>query len=732
MLYSNETECKHRATPSFPNRVCFAGRVLLATSFLFGLPAVSAADTPGSGAIPDEEVVVEGARTEDRELASPAAESAVNGRKLLLQREGTLGATLEEERGVHNASFGPGVGVPVIRGLTGQRIRVVQDGLGTHDGASTSPDHALTIDTSLAEEIRVLRGPGTVRYGSGATGGAVEVDEARIARTPSEVPPSGSIETRAGVGPDRHLQAFRLRSGAGPLSAQIGGSLRESGPVPIPGEALNEEAVREQFGESVEFENARGELPNSDAESRSGFGSVSLAGALGYVGASYGYYDNEYGIPPGGLPPHSDTPGLPPQPQRIRIDMMQRRHAVEAALTPGGSFIERVSFEGGLVNYRHDETERQFVSTTFVNDAIEARSELVHRLDDRIPGKLGVHWIERDFSATGFETYVPASNIQTFGVYGSQELRLGPVALEAALRDERVLTRPEEDTRTIGGFLTVELPDKLDYAAKTYAAAAELTLTPWLSLRVDWSRAARAPDVQELLSLGPHLSTRSFDVGNIELQVERARTLDFGLLADVGPARLRLNAFERRIDDFIYQENLGFLYDVEERVFKLECVRIDRCVPAFGYLQQDAAFAGFESELTVLHELGPLLLEFSLFADYVRGYFTAEGAGDVPRLPPRTAGAALTVEGDRWQVGARYTNAAAQLRPGRRESMTEGYDQLGADFTYRARPIEAVEAEFFIRARNLLDAEIRNSASFLRDFMPEGGRSLEAGLRLSF
>jgi iron complex outermembrane receptor protein len=172
--------------------------------------------------------------------------------------------------------------------------------------------------------------------------------------------------------------------------------------------------------------------------------------------------------------------------------MMQRRHAVEAALTPASGYVERLGFEAGLVNYRHDETERQFVSTTFINDAVEVRSELAHRLHGQVPGKLGVHWIERDFSALGSETFVPASNIQTFGAYGSQELEVGPLVLEAAFRDERVLTRPEDDTRTIGGFLTVDLPDKLDYEARTYAAAAELNLTSWLSLRVDWSRAGRA------------------------------------------------------------------------------------------------------------------------------------------------------------------------------------------------------------------------------------------------
>jgi iron complex outermembrane recepter protein len=705
---------------------------ILALSLLAGTALNAAGATVKGEPGVDEEVVVSAERGPDSAASKAAPESELGGQKLLLRREGTLGATVEGEPGVHNASFGPGVGVPVIRGLTGQRIRIVQDGLATHDGASTSPDHAITVDTAMAENIRILRGPGTVRHGSNAMGGVVEVDEGRIPREPVGVPLTGFIESRMGVEPDRHQQAFKLRSGLGPVSAQIGGALRESGLVPIPGSALNEEAVLDQFGDDVEFENPRGELPNSDTEARSGHGGFSLAGPLGYLGASFGYLDNEYGIPPGGLPPHSDTPGLPPQPQRIRIDMLQRRHAVEAALTPTAGFVERVSIEGGLVNYRHDETERQFVSTTFINDVREARGELAHRVREAVPGSVGVHWIERDFSAEGFETFVPASNIQMFGIYGTQGLRVGPLEFEVAAREERVLTRPEDSTRTIGGFLTVELPSKLEYEARTYAAAAELSLLPGLSLRVDWSRAARAPDVQELLSLGPHLSTRSFDVGNIALEIERARTVDVGLLADVGPLRLRLNAFERRIDDFIYQENLGFLYDVEERIFRLECVRIDRCVPVFGYLQQDASFAGFESELAFLHQFGAVLVELSFFADYVRGYFEAEGAGDVPRLPPRMAGVVASIEGEHWLIGARYADAAAQGRAGRRESATDGYRQLSAEFTYRQPLGSSGEAQLFVRGQNLLDEEIRNSTSFLRDFMPEGGRSIEVGLRLGF
>ena len=695
-----------------------------------GCGGLASAQEAGAEEPVDEEVVVSGERP--AAAATPAPVTELRGDKLRMKVEATLGATIDDELGVHNATFGPGVGVPVIRGLTGARIKVIQDGLGTHDAASVSPDHAVAVDTSMADSIRILRGPGTIRYGSGAMGGVVEVEDGRIAREPVDTLLAGTVESRVGFEPDRHAQAFKLKSGYGPFSAQLGGSIRESGLVPIPGASLNEAAVRRQFGDSVQFENTRGELPNSDAEARSGQGGVSLAGARGYVGAAWSYLDNEYGIPPGGLPPHSDVPGAAPQPQRIRIDMFQRRYAVESALYLPWQLIDKVSLEGGLVQYQHDETERQFVSTTFTNEAREARAELAHSVTDRAPGEFGVHWVDRDFGAEGIETFVPASSIQTLGVYFNQRMTFDPLTLEVAARRERVLTRPDETTRNIGGFFTVELPAKLEYKARSVAAAAQLEVAPTLSLRLDWSRATRAPDVQELLSLGPHLSTRSFDVGNIELAVEQSRTVDIGVLWDASRAQLRLNAFERRIDDFIYQENLGFLFDIEEQLFRLECVRVDQCVPAFGYLQQDARFAGFEAELTVPWELGFALFELTLFADTVRGYFDAQGAGDVPRLPPRTAGVAGSLDGERWSLGTRYTSASAQRRAGKRESATGGYASLAADFSYRQPLGGGREAVLFVRGRNLMNDEIRNSTSFLRDFMPEGGRNAELGVRLTF
>lgn len=490
--------------------------------------------------------------------------------------------------------------------------------------------------------------------------------------------------------------------------------------------------MRRQFGDAVQFENVHGVLLNSDAEARSGQLGLSLAGEHGYLGAAWSYLDNEYGIPPGGLPPHNHTPGVPAEPQRIRIDMFLRRYEVDGALYLPWQLIDQVSVKGGLVQYRHDETERKFVSTIFNNEAREARVEMLTSPTDSTPGEFGVHWVDRDFSALGIETFVPASSIQTLGVYFNQAFAFDPLHVEVAMRRERVLTRPTEGTRTIGGFFTVDLPDKLEYHARSLAAAVEVALTPTLSLRIDWSRAARAPDVQELLSLGSHLSTRSFDVGNVELELERSRTLDIGLLWDASFARLRLNAFKRNIEDFIYQENLGFLYDIEEQLFKLDCVRIDQCVPAFGYLQQDARFAGFEAELALPWELDFATFELTLFADAVRGYFTSDGAGDVPRLPPRTAGIAASLEAERWSLGARYTRASAQRRAGKRESATAAYEVRAADFRYRHSLSGGREAALFVRGRNLLDDEIRNSTSFLRDFMPEGARSAEFGVELVF
>jgi iron complex outermembrane recepter protein len=677
-----------------------------------------------------EEIIVVGERAPAR--TEPGPVTTLAGEALRRRVDSTLGATLDAELGVHNASFGPGVGIPVIRGLTGTRVRMLHNGVGTHDAAASSPDHAVALEPLLAEEIRVVRGAETIRYGSAAIGGLVEVRDNRIPERPVERPLAGALEFRHNRNPLAHAGAFKVDAGAGFLAAHVDGFWRDSNLVDIPGAALDADAVRSEFGSGVEFEQTFGRLVNSDLEARGGAVGAALVGAAGFAGISIATAENNYGIPPGGLPPHSDIPGQLPPVQRIRIDIEQGRRDFRLGLDAPLAGIERVTAQVARVDYRHHESDSGNISTVFRNDVLEARAEIDHRLHAWLPGTVGAHWIDRDFGAVGFETFVPPSTVRTLGVFGVQRLELERATLSAGIRHERVRTSPQDRVRQGIGAIDVPLPDDLTQTAISVSTSIELR--PWsgLALRLAFDHAERAPDVQELLALGPHLSTRSFDIGNPDLDTERARMIEAGVSWQQGWLNLDLDAYWRRIDDYVFLANQGIVYDVEDAVFRAACVRLDRCVSVFGYVQQDALFNGVEARLGGTWSVGPGVLVVALFGDTLRGYFTADGAGDVPRLPPRSFGVEFGFDTERWRFGTRAKRALAQRRAGRNESPTAGYVQLDADIGVRLATRGDTRAFAFVRANNLLNDEIRNATSFLRNFMPEPGRSIELALRLEF
>ena len=688
------------------------------------------ADEPQHGRRVDEEILVIGERTPPRE--SPLATTTLAGEQLRMRVGATLGATLDAELGVHNASFGPGVGIPVVRGLTGTRVRMLHNGIGTHDAAASSPDHAVALEPMLADEIHVVRGAETIRYGSNAIGGTVELRDNRIPQRAAEQPIAGALELRHDRNPVAHAGVFKVDAGAGFLAAHLDGYWRDSNLVDIPGAALNAGAVRNEFGQGVDFEQTVGRLANSDLEARGGAVGASLVGPAGFAGISIATAQNNYGIPPGGLPPHSDIPGQLPAVQRIRIDIEQGRQDFRLGLETPIEGIDRISAQVAQIDYRHHERDSGTVSTVFRNDVLEARAEIDHRLHARLPGTIGAHWIDRDFGAVGFETFVPPSTIKTLGIFALQNVEFDHVTLTAGIRRETVRTRPRERVRSGIGAIDVTLPARLAHDA--HSASISLALRPWpgLEFRIGFDHAERAPDVQELLALGPHLSTRSFDIGNPNLDNERGNMLNAGLHWAHGWLALDLEAYWRRIDGYVFLANQGIVYDVEDAVFRAECVRLDRCVSVFGYTQQDALFNGFEARLAGHWTLGPGALEVEIFGDNVRGYFAADGGGDVPRLPPPSFGLGLAFDTEHWRVGTRLTRGLAQRRAGRNESPTAGYLKLNADLGVRLPFAGSTRAFAFVRANNLLDDEIRNSTSFLRNFMPEPGRSVELALRLEF
>jgi len=671
----------------------------------------------------------------------------VQGEALRRVTRDTLGASLEREPGVANAGFGPGVGQPVIRGLSGVRVRTMGNGMGSHDAAAASPDHAVTLEPILADRIEILRGPATVLFGSGAQGGAVNVIDGRIPEQRAEHPLSGRLEFRHDPVNEARTTAVRLDGGVGLLALHADAFARERGLTEIPGQALDEGAVRALFGADAQFENSQGVIRNSDLDASGGSVGFSLVPEWGYAGFSVQTLANRYGIPSSGLPAHVHAGRVSTGLEAMDIDIRQQRYDLRTEWFEPIARIDALALHVQRSEYAHDEIESGRIVTSFVNDVTETRATAQHRLARNWSGETGLHHIDRDFSAHGPKSFVPRTRVDMLAAFLTSEVDLQPLRLEFGLRREFTGLRPVERQRLAADGLLVTLPEAIDFRTLTgtSALAWRREQTEW---RLEFSHVGRAPDVQELLSLGPHHATRSYHVGDRGLDAEAARTLELGLDWETRHFGLALNLFHRDIDDFIY---LGFdprlatrdpatgmlrplLHNVVLGRFQAFCTVVADCLPVQSFQQRDARFQGFEAVLDLpLARPGGFTIDARLQADYVRGRFRDRAFGDVPRLPPLRAGGALMVAlPDRFAGELFWQHAFRQDRAGLLEPPTAAYDQLDLDLAWYLRRPERGEATVFLEAGNLLDAEIRQATSFLRSFAPEPGRRVMAGLRLAY
>lgn len=672
----------------------------------------------------------------------------LSGDALRLRKADTLGKTLENELGVANGSFGQGVGRPVIRGLTGSRVQMLQSGIGSFDASSISPDHAVALEPLLAEEVRVYKGPETIRYGGGAIGGFVDVEDNRI---PMRIPSrwvGGSLESLFDTNADGTSSAAKLDVGGGPLAMHLGGFYRARNDTQIPGETVYTPAVRDQYGVQS-FCNTKGKTPNSDSESYGGTVGASWIGEKGMAGLSVGYLDNRYGVPNSG---HGAECGLYEDVKldlegvdlkgfedifyidgRVRINMRQTRYDFKSELYKPLPLIEKAAFRFGIVDYQHTEFEAGNPFTTFASNASEGRLELDHHWLEAWTGSLGVQWTERDFSAQGVEVFVPQTLQDSLGAFSVQRLNLGAWSFESGLRLEKLHIDPVPDSLPAGLYNRANLPQDLEYFPNSAALSARWDFHKTASATLELNRSKRSPAIQELLSLGPHLAIQTFDVGNIQLANETANTADLTLEWGYQNYQLRVNGFYRWIQDYIYQENTGRFYDIDEQLIRLKCVTLVHCLPIYAYQQQNAEFAGYEVKFkSTLAETPQGMLNLTLFSDYVRGRFADSKSGDVPRMPPLRFGTELDFGNDKWNMSLRYTRAQTQDHPGINETPTPGYNLLFAQANYRLNGPDKSEVWLYIRGNNLLNEQIRASVSFLRNFAPEPGLSVIMGLRASY
>jgi len=689
------------------------------------------AQTPANSEI--EEIFVRAHPLSAEGLAQPI--SVLTGDVLRRVVSPSLAETLRDIPGVHSSNFGQAVGRPVIRGLGGPRVKVMEDRIDSLDVSVSSPDHMTMIEPFTAESIEVLKGPSTLLYGSGAIGGVVDVHTGRILH---EVPdsPMGSLELRDTDNANQRTAVGRIDGGEGNFGFHADGFYRSADEYEIPGYAesaafrAQEEAEGGHDDEGHDDEHgdgghddghgddeAYGVLPNSQLEAQGGAIGGSYVGERGFFGMSVSSYNAEYGLPGHSHGHHEDEEehGGEEHDEEGRneeaeeggsiLDLSQTRFDIEAGLENPFAGISAVNFRLGYNDYEHVEFEGGGEEgTVFTTKAFESRLEFTHDDFFGFEGATGVQLSNREFSALGEEAFVQPVDTQTLGLFYVGQRSFGSLGLEAGVRYEHV-----EQDPTVGSTRDFNL------GSASLGLIQPLSGGWILSGQLDYS--TRAPVAEELFSDGPHLATQTFEIGDRGLNEETAANLSAMLRYDLSNLNLSLNVYITEFDDFIYEVNTGLEMDE---------------LPVLQWTQAGATFSGFEADAswqTMNWQGGGLSLNAGF--DVVTARLNSGTNRNIPRIPPQRLRLGAVMDWNGWLAEVSWRRVSDQNDTGLGEIRTEGFDDLRLHVNY-TMDIGRSSVELFLSGRNLTDDEQRYHTTFIKDLAPQPGRTVEAGARVYF
>jgi iron complex outermembrane receptor protein len=627
----------------------------------------------------------------------------------------TLGAALGDRVGAASTGYAPGGAErPILRGLETTRIRIQENGIGAQDVSALGEDHAVPINPLVQDKITVIRGPEALRYGSQAVGGIVNAENNRI---PSFIPQGGYTA--------RILTGYSTVSRGIDTAASVDAG---SGNVAIHADGT--------FSKTEDYGTPRGRELNSAARHDGGAVGISWVGENGFVGIGASHSSSLYGIP-GGDAAQS----------RTRLDPRQEKLFAKGEYRFEYGPFEAFRFWLGGSRYIHNETGLdefgvRGIAATFKNREAEARAELSHVPVDtgfgRLTGLVGIQATRARLGTSGEAggLLAPAASHQLAG-YMFEQLDLGGgLRLQGAGRVEGSRVAGTAGIYPSDFLPTPDIQEPFSYASKREFVAKSASFGVLQDLphgfvaSLTGLYSERAPTAPELYSRGAHDATATFEIGDPNLKLERARSIEIGLRRDVGAFRFDAAAYYTRYTGFISKRFTGARCDDEFAT----CGSGEE-LRQIVYSQQNATFYGAEiaGQLDVL-PLGTGLVGIEGRYDFVHA--TLDQSGPVPRLPPHRLGGGVYWRDGGWFARVSLLHAFDHTRVGAFETPTKGWDNLRAELSYtRAfdRRVAGVsEMTVGVRGENLLNDDIRNSASFRKDLILDPGRNVRLFVSAKF
>ncbi|MDA9095975.1 TonB-dependent receptor [Porticoccaceae bacterium] len=708
-----------------------------------------------------EEVIVTSSLIDASSDAISNPLHVINGESIASDASQSIGASIDGLVGVSSSDYGAAVGQPIIRGMSGSRVKILNNGVVVRDVSGLGPDHANDVDLNNIQQIEIVRGPSSLLYSNGTIGGIVNVVDNTIARKDFEESTFRlGLEVQTVNDGDSHDFSYQNNIGGFNVSAAYKDS--KFGDYDIPNGAVihheeEHEGEEEEGHEGEEHEEDMGYLPNSDAGSTAQRLGISKAGDWGYFGVSISDTENLYGIPFHGdsHEEHEDEDGDGDdhadedehEGERIFSKTESNVVNVDGSYVVGNSWLTKIDYRFRDSDYSHTEQHAEEEAhegeedgddlheegpTTFTNDAKEYGA-IFDLGNDSLSQKVAVNYVVEDISVIGDETFINPTESKelTLGYYLSKDLDLFHVDL--GIRHDQIsrngsVSHEEEHDEDHADEHGDEHEAELEFFNRdinttSYALTLSNDINEFLEVSLGLSSVERAPSAVELLMNGPHLATGRVEVGNFNLKSERSNNIDLSFNYSNDGLYAGLTFFQNDVDNYIYlmdeteEDHLDHGDDDDHDGLTLA-----------NYLQQNAEFKGYELEIGKTFDLARGALTLAFGRDSVSGEF-ADGH-NIPRMTPERDLYKVVYVEDGLRFVLSLKDVSAQTDTAENETATDGFQILNLNLSKTIETSPGHELVLSVFGKNLLDEAARNHSSFVKDEIPMAGKNL--GMRASY
>ena len=719
-----------------------------------------------------EEIIVSSSLIDQAASEIPNPLHVVSGDDISNEATQSLGETLDDLLGVSSADYGSGVGQPIIRGMAGSRVKILDNGLVNRDVSGLGADHLNDVDLSNVQQIEVVRGPSSLLYTNGTIGGIVNIVDNSIAQ--NNVTRLAKIGLESQSVNDGDSQSIFYQDNLNNINISFAYKDSSFGNFDVPNGAIihMEEEHHDEDEDHDEHEEDLRHLANSDFESESIKFGASVTGDWGYVGMSLANIESMYGIPyhGEGHDEHSDEEGEEEhdehEGERIFSTTDSDKFDLRGSLNLNGNLISKVDFFARDSDYSlteqhaeedhheeedhdededHDEHEGHSEGpTTFTNDALEA-GVIFDLSNNLFSQKLAVNFVNEDTSVLGAEAFMnPASRDElTFGYYASRDfdlfnldfgIRFDQIDNEGSVSEAHEEDHHDEDEdhdehEEEHEEMETSFYDQ-SYNNSSVAFNIGRSINEFVDLDIGFATVERSPSAVELFMNGAHLATGRFEIGNVNLNSEKSNNIDLTLSTNNGSFFASATVFKNDVNNYIYLSD-ETEEEHEEHDEEHEEGHDDHAgLILANYLQQDAELDGYEIEFGNTFEIGSGELLMSFGRDEISGKFS--NGGNIPRLNPARNIIKIKYFQDNMSFGLNFKDVEKQNDIGTNETITSGYQMLNAKLSTDINLGNEGKLTVSLFGNNLFDEVARNHSSFVKTQVPLPGRNYGVRFNLTF